>query len=402
MSNHEAQSPQHDMGRDKEVVPDADVDAEADYLSISSGSELEPIEVVIAERDWSSASEEEYDEDDIGLKTLALYQAYPSRKNGGGFGEYIPCRICLLERLCCLRLDGPNSPCKLCQGRIDSGFSQVCSTDLRGAKPYRSKYGAHVVLGYESKERPASDPQKVPRSRCKYIEPELPTSNPRHNGSPESDESIIARYFDGNADDPGWKVLQIYLWHRRIQNKYLEHPADRIPCRFCLRKRMSCIRLNGSTKNCIGCVKKICSRDLRGVRGYEYAWGSLLPPELQIRSRSQSTATRTHRLSSNDDGQWTVDLSQNYIEIEESESNEEGKQDLDRIDEDMVMDESMERDDVLSSMFDNNASDPGYQSLLWYWSRKRLDHRSSGVAQRVPCRRCLRAKFEMPEGQRSR
>lgn len=46
---------------------------------------------------------------------------------------------------------------------------------------------------------------------------------------------------------------------------------------------------------------------------------------------------------------------------------------------------------MLSSMFDNDASDPGYLTTLWYLSKNRSTHDNNEVpAEKILCRRCLR------------
>lgn len=203
-------------------------DKQVNYLSISSGTEEEPPDHVPVERDWSSESNEEYDGRDIGLKVLGLHQETPPRAQGGGLGERTPCRRCLLERLCCQRPNGPDSACTLCKGRIDAGRELRCSSDLRGVVPYKSKYGAHAVPGYESQERaPRTHHKKAVKLRLRQTEIDF-------DESLESDESILATMFDGNVKDTGWRLLRTYWSQARTVRT--DRRPERIPCRFCLKK----------------------------------------------------------------------------------------------------------------------------------------------------------------------
>lgn len=235
--------PRQDIENETGIALAADL--EADYLSISSGTERTEVEQVIADRDWSSASEDAIDENDEGLKTLALYQANPPKWRGE-FGECIPRRRCLLERLCCRRSDGPDTMCLLCQGRADAGDKYAnCSSDLRGAVSYSSKYGVDTVPGdsrplfVKQGQARTRQPGK-PKRRTKPPRPTNSTRSPDKAEPPEqakpqqnlatdattplarrddiqleSDESIIDRVFAGNIEDSGWKLLQMYFKHRR-------------------------------------------------------------------------------------------------------------------------------------------------------------------------------------------
>lgn len=400
------------------------------------------MEQVVADRDWSSASEEEVDADDEGLKTLALYQANPPRR-GGELGEHIPCRTCLLERLCCQRPNGPGTACTLCQRRVEAGQNQKCSSDLRGAGRYPSKYGGAdaepgdgrplflgtglrlrqpgnssrstkpiYLMRLKRRTRPAesSEPSEAPEPsrRRQEIVADTPMPAPQEADSPlESDESIITRLFEGNAEDSGWKLLQAYFRHRRHRRSRVNHssrPAQRIPRRTCLRRRLTCISPAEPGGRCGACSQHEsakCKYDLRDTLGYEWSWRDLVPPELlgPARNPRSSVAGAQGLLPTETEEQDDSHL-ENYFEIEEGDDDDDQDQSASNVDEQFPLDRSIEHQDLLSRMFDNDADDPGYQSLLWYLSRRRLNNET---AEKIPCRRCLRANylchmFDGPEG----
>lgn len=86
------------------------------------------------------------------------------------------------------------------------------------------------------------------------------------------------------------------------------------------------------------------------------------------------------------------DYMENYVEIEDDDDDNDMGGEASNTGAQSSMDGGIVPEGVLSNMFDNDASDPGYQTLLWYLSRRRRDQGDTDVAvERIPCRRCLRA-----------
>lgn len=101
------------------------------------------------------------------------------------------------------------------------------------------------------------------------------------NSQLESDESIFTRMFEGNTEDKGWRLLKMYFKYRRVQHYHLDTPAERIPCRPCLRGRLTYIRSSGeSCQSCSVSSSAKCVHDLRGTLDYDRSWRDILPDEL--------------------------------------------------------------------------------------------------------------------------
>lgn len=336
-------------GSAKQAQKAQQLDPEADYLSIcttSEGGALDEAELDEAERIWSSTSEEgEEDEevvmngDDIGLTTLALYQANPPRTQKGELGELVPCRRCLKERLCCQRLNGPDAPCNLCTHRLLAGIPSRCSSDLRGATPCPSKYGRESVKGGErqaalrasrnkmlSRQQARTAPEKVSGAMSKISG----AAQEHPDDKPETDDSIIARLFDGNADDTGWKLLQIYFRNRRKHRprEPTECLPERIPCRRCLQLRLNCVMVDGPSAPCQACQRSPkplgCGRNLQGATAWKGVYDHLVPAELTHDTSSHSSALRqpgTTQLSP--DQQGTIGQANEDVEVEDLDKDED-------------------------------------------------------------------------------
>lgn len=403
---------------------DSDSDADASSAVVEQYGSPESDESILGRMFGGNAN-------DTGWQLLQIYMSRSTYARQVATGaERIPCRFCLKKGRNCYRSDGPGEKCRACYG--------LCLRDPRGSLAFKHNfYSAAMVppqlamdntitqqyrMALEAPEGSSGDEgdgvddddngeERVVNLEDNYLEMEESEREDDEDSEsfdymnegtgfvrPTRNEEILDMMSDGNVNDTGWRLLQLYMARR--SDRHIASGAERIPCRFCLQKGLNYHRLGGPKQKCKSC-RGSCSRDLRGALAFKHnTYKEAAAPELVMNNLHRRWLTKTlgqGPMSSTDDDhdedeERVIDLEDNYLEI--AESDEEGMGSIEGAyygNRHARATSEMTNNEILASMFDDDPGDVGYQTLMWYLSRKRRPNLNGAV--QIPCRRCLRANL---------